>query len=275
MPVAGNKDILNGHFFAVNRDSNAFVKPQAHDIKYIMENNRPFLQVVGVVDPVEEQEQVEIPDLNEQDKKDLANLEQGKELDPVKEEELPKVELSDEDREKIDKEFDESVQDVFSEFIESGFYGEPALIEIDSGWIVHYWPSSDEYPPAMCISAGNEIVPSGIDSPEHAKFGTTVGQAFDAAAQVVLLALVKKWKSLHIVSGTDMMQWAAWAVAEKNGLECIGYDATGEDRAKAERVAEIIESKYSHRPAVAMTPNLTPGTTTPKSHDKDHDDKDK
>lgn len=265
--MAGKQEILTGHFYAVNHDSKAFSRPESHDIKYIAERNRPYLQVVGFIEPKPE---VAVPDLTEQDEKDLAAIDSGKEVEP---EAVPEQkELSDEEKAAVDKEVDNALQDVFSDFIDSGYYGEPALIELDSGWVVHYWPHTEEYPPAMCISAGDRIIESSQASPEHQKYGTIVGQAFDAAAQVVLIALAKKWQSLHIVTGTDMMQWAAWAVAEKNGLEVVGYDASEGDSAKAERIASIIENSYSHNPAIANVPGISPSGTRGSS-DKDSEDK--
>lgn len=285
--MAGKHDTLTGHFYAVNHESKSFAKPESHDINYIIERNRPYLQVVGFIEPKPEED---VPDLTEQDKKDLDAIDSGKEVEPEAEQDKKDLdaidsgkeveleaepdnkELSDEDKAAINKEVDNALQDVFSDFIDSGYYGEPALIELDSGWVVHYWPHTEEYPPAMCISAGDRIIESSQASPEHEKYGTIVGQAFDAAAQVVLIALAKKWQSLHIVTGTDMMQWAAWAVAEKNGLEVVGYDASKRDEDKAERIAPIIEKSYSHNPAIANVPGISPSGTKGSS---DKDDKDK
>ena len=269
MPVAANQDILNGHFYAVDRDSNAFVKPTANNIRYILEKNRPFLQVVGVIDPENEPDQ---PDLNEQDLKDLAALDAGEELPPLAAE-PEQIELTEEQKQELAANLEHAVQENFSSAIDSGFYGEPVLIQLNSGWVVHYWPHTDEYPPAMCISAGDEIIPS-LDHIDD--FGTTSGQAFDAAAQVVLIALAKKWQALHIVGGTDGMQWAAWAVATKNGLECLGFDANNSDESRASRVGDIIEEKYSHNRAISNAPTPSPisdPTNIGGSKGKDNQDK--
>ena len=43
------------------------------------------------------------------------------------------------------------------------------------------------------------------------------------------------------VNGDSLMQWALWAVAERNHLPVYGYEPGGDDQAKAERVADMID----------------------------------
>ena len=152
---------------------------------------------------------------------------------------------------------------VLSQAIDDGLLGTPALIELKSGWVVHFWPKTSEYPPAMTVSSADMLGgnKADISKPPLAN-GTVSTFAFDAAAQMVLIALTKSWQGIQIVNGDSLMQWALWAVAEKNNLPCYGYDPTGGDQAKADRVAEIIDQHYTHN--LGKTP-------TPKPHQSSTD----
>jgi hypothetical protein len=215
------------HYFGVDRSAAAFRPASRDDIDYILEKSCPYLQVVGIL---------ELPDM---------------------EEEMPEAEVKATKKKPSKKQMDAELRSIlYGNQLDEGLFGEPAFIEIGSGWKVHYWRKTDAYPPAMCISAGEEIInqtpTKGASVP-----GSITNRAFDAAAQVILLALIREWKGIQIVSGSEMMRWAAWAVAQHNHLPCFGYDPSGEDEAKAARISEILSAKYSHQPSVIRIP--TPG----------------
>lgn len=165
----------------------------------------------------------------------------------------------------IDDSIDPATLSEIDQKLDDGYYGYPALLELDSGWIAHYWPASSEYPAAMCISAAANVV-APLASNGH---GTLVAQAFDAAAQLVLLALSHKWSAIQIVGGSRLMQWAAWAVAEYHNLPCYGYEADASGRAKAERIQEIIADKYQLQ--ASNTPAPKAGSTTDSGSDVEKD----
>ena len=146
--------------------------------------------------------------------------------------------------------------DAFSKAIDEGVYGIPALIELKSSWSIHYWPKTETYPPAMTIAASSMLGETQpLVSEEPISNGTVSTYAFHAAAEMVLLALTKSWQGIQIVNGDALMQWALWAVAERNHLPVYGYEPDGDDQAKAERVADIIDRHYLYRPAAAPTPS--------------------
>jgi len=253
--MAGKNETRSGHFNAVNRLGNeAFRPPKAEDLKHILETSRPFLQVVGIIQDAAEEDEI------------LKNT------PPPEIDITPMEDLSAEENKKKAEDFLSGLQsEGFGEKIDSGYYGEPALIEITSGWIVHYWPKTEEYPPAMCVSAGNEIIGGDLTDDEQVP-GTVVNRAFDAAAQLILIAMARRWSGIQIVSGTDLMQWAAWAVADKNGLPCYGYEPDSEGEAKAERIADIITAKYNHKPSISSipVPIIGPGgQSNPDQEDSD------
>jgi len=227
----------SNHFFSVDRSTAAFRPAGRQDINYILEKTCPYLQIVGVM---------ELPDMEDEMP---APADKAKKKPPSK------------------KEMDAELSSIlFGNQLDEGLFGEPALIEISSGWKVHYWRKTETYPPAMCISAGEEIIDQtpakGASVP-----GSITNRAFDAAAQVVLLALMREWKGIQIVSGSDMMQWAAWAVAQHNNLPCFGYDPSSEGEAKAERISEILSAKYSHQPSVLRIPTPSGGATSQGEED--------
>ena len=89
---------------------------------------------------------------------------------------------------------------------------------------------------------------------------------------MVLLALTKSWHGIQIVNGDSLMQWALWAVAERNHLPVYGYEPGGDDQAKAERVADMIDRYYLYRPAATPTPS--PQATSGHSGDAGVDNTD-
>lgn len=163
-----------------------------------------------------------------------------------------------------------SEHEVLSQAIDDGLLGTPALIELKSGWVVHFWPKTSEYPPAMTVSSADMLGGHKTDiSTQPLANGTVSTFAFDAAAQMVLMALAKSWQGIQIVNGDSLMQWALWAVAEKNSLPCYGYEAGGGDQAKADRIAEIIDQHYIYNQA--KTPTPTPHKSSADA-DKDEEE---
>lgn len=230
----------SNHFFSVDRSVSAFRPASRQDIAYILEKSCPYLQVLGIM---------ELP----------ADMEDA----------LPSVKEKAPRKPPSEQQLNEELSNIlFGEQLDEGLFGEPALIEIGSGWQVHYWRKTDQYPPAMCISAGEEIIDQNIADGASVP-GSITNRAFDAAAQVVLLALVREWQGIQIVSGSALMQWAAWAVAQHNNLPCFGYDPSNADQSKAERISEVLQAKYSHQPSVLRIP--TPGSNTANESDNRED----
>ena len=119
----------SNHFFGVDRSTAAFRPASRHDINYILEKTCPYLQIVGIMELPDMEETVEAP-AKTVEKKEPTQEEMSAELRHI----------------------------VFGNQLDDGLFGEPALIHLRSGWTVHYWRKTDEFPPAMCISAGEEII---------------------------------------------------------------------------------------------------------------------
>ena len=158
--------------------------------------------------------------------------------------------------------------------LESGVYGEPGIIDVGS-WSLQYWSKSEEYPPAICVSAGNAIIGSSKqETSDESTAGTLQGQAFDVAAQVALFAINLQWDGIQIVDGSKHMQWATWAVAGHNKLPCYGFSETTDDTDKAGRIAEILAARYTKDAVPDSVASLSPSNTKavntdPKDKDKD------
>ena len=74
--------------------------------------------------------------------------------------------------------------------------------------------------------------------------GTVIKQAFDTTYEMIEL-IAERWKGVHIVSGVELMRWAAWAIATEKGLEVYGFEPTKEDQARAQRVKRYEIQKSS------------------------------
>lgn len=74
--------------------------------------------------------------------------------------------------------------------------------------------------------------------------GTVVKQAFDTTNEMIDL-IAERWKGVHIVSGVELMRWAAWAIATEKGLEVYGFEPTKEDQARAQRIKKYEIQKGS------------------------------
>lgn len=172
----------------------------------------------------------------------------------------------------VSDDYQAKLKDTIYADLESGAYGEPGVIDVGS-WSLQYWSKSEEYPPAICVSAGNGIISSPGNSLDENSLGTMQGQAFDVAAQVVLFAINLQWDGIQIVDGSRPMQWATWAVAAHNKLPCYGYSETTDDTEKAGRISEILDSKYTKDAVPDSVAALSPSNT--KSAMKDVKKKDK
>lgn len=78
--------------------------------------------------------------------------------------------------------------------------------------------------------------------------GTVIKQAFDTTHEMIDL-IAERWKGVHIVSGVELMRWAAWAIATEKGLEVYGFEPTKEDQARAQRVKRYEMQSASKKPS--------------------------
>jgi hypothetical protein len=176
----------------------------------------------------------------------------------------------------VSDDYSTKMKDTIYADLESGAYGEPGIIDVGS-WALQYWPKSAEYPPAICVSAGNSIINNSKDLAamldDESAAGTIQGQTFDVAAQIVLFAVNLQWDGIQIVDGSKPMQWATWAVANHNELPCYGYDESADDKDKAGRITEILAAKYTKDKMPDSSVSLSPHNAA--NANKDAKDKDK
>jgi hypothetical protein len=85
--------------------------------------------------------------------------------------------------------------------------------------------------------------------------GTIVKQAVDTAAEMVFLAMQKKWPGITVLEGHERMKWAAWVMANDHEYPMQGYQPTDADVAKQERLrrsrAEIDDIFMRNRQTMA------------------------
>jgi hypothetical protein len=176
----------------------------------------------------------------------------------------------------VSDDYSTKMKDTIYADLDSGSYGEPGLIDVGS-WTLQYWPNSSDYPPSICISAGNGIIQKSenlaamLDTSDIVT-GTMQGQAFDVAAQIVLFAINLQWDGIQIVDGSKQMQWATWAVANHNDLPCYGYEETTADTDKAGRITEILAGKYTKDLVPDSAKSLSP-SNAPANKEQDGDKK--
>lgn len=73
---------------------------------------------------------------------------------------------------------------------------------------------------------GSDLVPGA---------GTVVKQGFDTAVAMVDL-IKQRWTGVHIVSGSDLMKWAAWVAASDLGMDVYGYEPDKKAEARKTRI---------------------------------------
>jgi hypothetical protein len=78
---------------------------------------------------------------------------------------------------------------------------------------------------------------SGTGETEYAPTGqgTLIKQAFDTAEAMVLL-VGKRWPSIKVIGGDRLMQWAAWVIAEEQGVQLEGFEPTRQEKEKRQRL---------------------------------------
>jgi hypothetical protein len=122
----------------------------------------------------------------------------------------------------------------FEELVIPQFKKAPA-----SGWIIH------DYGQAISSSPGRYLY--GPGNPEIAEDdsgggatgtgdGTLTRQTVDTAAAMIQLAMEKGWPGVEIISGTALMQWAAWLAAQDRNYPLVGYSPSVEEQKKFDRV---------------------------------------
>jgi hypothetical protein len=116
----------------------------------------------------------------------------------------------------------------------------PQFKKSSCGWVIH------DYGQAMSSSSGHYL--HGERNPDLIKKGETqnqegdgtlVLQTVDTAKAMVALAIEKGWPGIEIISGTELMQWAAWLAAQDKNYPLVGYTPTTEEEKKLERIRRI------------------------------------
>ena len=121
---------------------------------------------------------------------------------------------------------------------------------------MQYWPPLPKLAAAISSSPGSQVLSySDLGEPVNFKMhyitGSLSKQAFTTAADMVALAVQQGWPGIHIVAGDRHMQWAAWALAEANGLKVLGFDPSKADSARAKRAAHCMDISHLTPSALA------------------------
>lgn len=144
---------------------------------------------------------------------------------------------------------DERYQPNPEDALDNGTSGSPALLTTRAGWVMQYWPPLPELAAAISSSPGSQLLNyEDLGHPEEFEMSFVTGhpskQAFLTAGDMVALAIQQGWLGVHIVAGERHMQWAAWALAESNGLDVKGFDPSADEKLRAERCGSILDLKH-------------------------------
>ena len=130
------------------------------------------------------------------------------------------------------------------------------FIPAPSGWVIHDLADAISASlSAPFLYGGSEGLPlpaadnegDGIPSLNPGK-GTIINQAFVTAQKMVEVA-EQRWPGIEIIAGSELMQWAAWVVAEERKIKIIGFDPTEEHKDKRDRLRRFEAARpHTHKP---------------------------
>lgn len=120
----------------------------------------------------------------------------------------------------------------------------PQFKKSSCGWVIH------DYGQAMSSSLGKylygprnpgmkekeEDTTGGSGTWDGTGAGTLIRQTVDTAKAMIDLAIEKGWPGVEIISGTELMQWAAWLAAQEKNYPLIGYSPSREEQKKYDRI---------------------------------------
>lgn len=133
----------------------------------------------------------------------------------------------------------------------------PQFKKSSCGWVIHdYGQAMSSSPGKYLYGPGNpEILEEeggeGGEGTTGTGSGTLTRQTVDTAAAMIQLAIDKGWPGVEIISGTELMQWAAWLAAEDRNYPLVGYSPTREGQRKLDRVRK--EREQVSAPKTAPT----------------------
>lgn len=132
-----------------------------------------------------------------------------------------------------------------------GDQGAPCILHAKaSGWPIQYWLGNADYASTMS-SAGSGQLYGGQDG--QGGTGTVAAQAFHTAKEMVQLAQAQQWPGVQILSGSENMQWAAWAACEALGMPCVGFTPGPEAHARAERAKHLLGGQHAAQQAPSQS----------------------
>lgn len=117
----------------------------------------------------------------------------------------------------------------------------PKFKKSSCGWVIHdYGQAMSSSPGKYLYGPGNpEIEEDEGSNGGNTGFGTLVRQTVETAKAMVDLAIEKGWPGVEIISGTELMQWAAWFATQEKNYPLIGYSPGQEAKRKLERIKRI------------------------------------
>lgn len=116
----------------------------------------------------------------------------------------------------------------------------PAFTKSSCGWIIHdYGQAMSSSPGKYLYGPGNPELEDEGGGKSGTGSGTLVRQTVETARAMVELAMQKGWPGIEIISGTDLMQWAAFMVTQEKDYPIAGYLLDAKGQKKLDRVKRI------------------------------------
>lgn len=121
--------------------------------------------------------------------------------------------------------------------INKGEFGDPAILETDCGWIVHYYPPTDKEP-ARLRASRPLVVSDNIDSALVEL--TTEHQTMRTAIELYKIMTDQGWDKFKVLSGTPRFTWSTWVVLNFNKQKLTGFTAQASHKHIFEQVKDTI-----------------------------------
>ena len=120
------------------------------------------------------------------------------------------------------------------------------FIAAQSGWTIYDYGDALTASPGWLLFRGGDYridnLPVDLqelhdgDKNPYTEFnagkGSVIKQTVDTAAEMIYVAIKRKWAGANVVDGHPLMMWAAWMMAEDQDFQLHGYRPSEQDWAK-------------------------------------------
>lgn len=136
----------------------------------------------------------------------------------------------------------------------------PKFKKSPSGWVMHdYGQAMSSSPGKYLCGPGNPELQDdegGGGKADGAGSGTLVRQTVDTAIAMIEWAIEKGWPGVEIISGSELMQWAAWMAAQDKNFPMMGYVPSKQGQRKLERIQRLKKEKELGGVESGLTKNI-------------------